>query len=387
MDQISSYTLRTYTAGVSSLFSNQLSNDFRLNYSSNATTRSTVIDAFGGGTPVNLGQLTGLGSDSWVFLILIYGGQAIFLSQPDSSGAQRQWNLVDAVSASLGRHQLKLGGDYRRLSPFASQPVSYAPYVFIGTAAITANSASITPGANSPAYPLYTNFSAFAQDQWKVSQRLGLSFGLRWEVNPPPSVTKGLKPYTIDFVSSDPNTWRLAPQGTPLWRTTWFNFAPRFGVAYLLNDARGWETVVRGGSGVFFDTGQQLGSAGFLGPGFQTLGTTQQISFPCSPTPCSAATLIPPIVNPPVPPFVSVVYGFAPHLQLPYTLQWNASFEQELGDSQAITASYVGSHAARLLQQNQFLLTSNPNGQNFDDFIETKHHTTSTRGTCCFAAS
>jgi hypothetical protein len=46
------------------------------------------------------------------------------------------------------------------------------------------------------------------------------------------------------------------------------------------------------------------------------------------------------------------VYAFAPHLQLPYTLQWNASIEQAMGKSQALTISYVGSHAARLLQEN-----------------------------------
>ena len=98
-----------------------------------------------------------------------------------------------------------------------------------------------------------------------MSQRLSLSLGLRWEVNPAPGVTQGFKPYTIEFVSSDPNTWTLASQGTPLWQTTWFNFAPRLGAAYILHNTPGRETVVRGGGGVFFDTGQQLGSIGFAG--------------------------------------------------------------------------------------------------------------------------
>jgi hypothetical protein len=57
-----------------------------------------------------------------------------------------------------------------------------------------------------------------------------------------------------------PDTWTLAPQGTPLWQTTWYNFAPRLGAAYILRNTPGQETVVRGGGGVFFDTGQQLGS-------------------------------------------------------------------------------------------------------------------------------
>jgi len=49
-------------------------------------------------------------------------------------------------------------------------------------------------------------------------------------------------------------------------------------------------------------------------------------------------------------------------LQLPYTLQWNASVEQALGKSQALTLSYVGAHASRLLEDQQVSVTPfNPN--------------------------
>jgi hypothetical protein len=63
------------------------------------------------------------------------------------------------------------------------------------------------------------------------------------------------------------------------------------------------------------------------------------------------------------------VYGFAPHLQLPYTIQWNAGIEQALGKSQVLTLSYVGSHASRLLQENTFLPANNPNASYFG-FVE-----------------
>jgi hypothetical protein len=69
-------------------------------------------------------------------------------------------------------------------------------------------------------------------------------------------------------------------------------------------------------------------------------------------------------VNPPLAPF-GFSYGFSPHLQLPYTLQWNASIEQALGKSQVLTVSYVGSHGARLLQNSQFSVPTNPNTDAF----------------------
>jgi hypothetical protein len=346
-DVTSAYTVRTYTAGANSVFSNRVSNEFRLNYTSNYTTSSSVLDAFGGSVPVNLAQLTGLGPGSFPSFALEYGGYSPGLSQSVKSGAQKQWNLVDSVNLSLGRHQFKFGADYRRLTPSAVQASPNLGFIYASEPSVETNSAYIYATAYGPAYPLFLNFSAFAQDQWKVSSRLSLSMGLRWDVNPPPGATQGVKPYA--FEGSGPSTWTLAPQGTPLWQTTWFNLAPRLSAAYVLHDAPARETVVRGGGGVFFDTGQQTASEAFAGQGFEA---EYCCAYP-APFPTGGAGIIPTIQNPPTPPYLNAVV-YAPHLQLPYTLQWNASVEQALGKSQTFTVSYVGSHAARLLQTNAF---------------------------------
>jgi hypothetical protein len=352
----SAYTMQTYTAGATSVFSSRLSNELRLNYSSNAVSQDEVIDPFGGSTPVNLAQLSSLGSGEMVTLTL-YFGAIPGIQQQSQSGSQKQWNLVDTLSFSFGRHQFRLGADYRRLAPFTNYP-TYLSYYFLSEPDVETNGALTFAEANIPAYPLYRNFSAFAQDEWKLAHRLSLSFGLRWEVNPAPGATRGLMPYTIE--GSSPDTWTLAPQGTSLWQTTWFNFAPRLGVAYILRNTPGSETVVRAGGGLFFDTGQQTGSYGFSGPGFSTYSMFLPGAFPAD-----GPSLIPVIVNPPVAPYSATLYGFATHLQLPYTLQWNVSIEQAVGKAQALTASYVGSHAARLLKQNELQVADNPNANLF----------------------
>ena len=77
-------------------------------------------------------------------------------------------------------------------------------------------------------------------------------------------------------------------------------------------------------------------------------------SFPVLPS-------FPQLVNPPLVPYDPSPAVFAHHLQLPYTLQWNASIEQALGKSQALTVSYVGAHASRLLANNFIFTPSNPN--------------------------
>jgi hypothetical protein len=95
-----------------------------------------------------------------------------------------------------------------------------------------------------------------------------------------------------------------------------------------------------------------LGSQGFFGPGFAANGQTLPGSFPVLPA-------IPTIVNPPV--NLGGLFATPPHLQLPYTLQWNASIEQALGKSQTLTATYVGAHASRLLQTGIVIPSNNPN--------------------------
>ena len=349
-------TTRTYTVGLTSVFNARVSSEFRLNYSSNEVVSTGKIDSFGGNMPVDLAQLQGLGPGAEVDLNFFVPGVVSLLGQNRQAGVQRQWNLVDTVSLSIGRHQLKFGADYRRLTPTATPVNPSVQYSYVSESEIVSNSASqATATSSSAAYPLYLNFSAFAQDEWKATPRLSLSIGLRWEVNPPPGVTQGLMPYTLQGPSLSALT--LAPQGTPLWKTTWLNFAPRLGAAYILRDSPGWETVVRGGGGVFFDTGQQFGSLGFNGPGFHAFNSIPSAAFPQP-----AAVLTPQIVIPPIAPYIQPYY-FSPHLQLPYTLQWNGSLQQALGGSQTVTVSYVGSHAARLLRQNIYLgpAVNNPN--------------------------
>lgn len=355
------YQARTYTLGATALSSSGVYDEFRLNYSTNSNSVREIIDNFAGAKPVNLVQLQGLTSPyAAVNVSLFFDGQFTSLGQVPESGSQHQWNLVNTVGLSAGPHQIKLGVDYRRVSATARPFNPEIGFLYSSQSDVQSNNASFAfADSFAPAYPLYQNFAAFVTDDWKIRKRLSLSFGLRWEVDPAPGVTQGLKPYTVEGV--DPSSITLAPQGTPLWRTTWFNFAPRVGGAFTLRDSPGWETVLRAGGGLFFDTGQQVGSAGFDGPGFMA----QFAAPPGTGFPLPVGDTMPTIVNPPVTPYTSTVFAFPAHLQLPYTLQWSAGIEQAFGGSQALTISYVGSHAGRLIGQS---LTQGGNlNSNFED--------------------
>src|SRR4029077_14182808 len=80
-------------------------------------------------------------------------------------------------------------------------------------------------------------------------------YGLRWDINTP---LKGNnlahQPFTVIGLEN-PATMTLAPRGTPLYATTYGNVAPRVGVAYRFGGRPGWESVLRGGFGIFYDLG------------------------------------------------------------------------------------------------------------------------------------
>src|SRR5262249_2290468 len=161
----------------------------------------------------------------------------------------RQINLVDTFSITKGNHQLKFGADYRRLNPILDR-TRYSlqgNFTNVTTAATTGlASLALVTAFSGPLYPVYNNLSLFAEDSWKVNQSRTLTYGSRWEFNPPPTEANGKNPFALTGLAG-PTTIAFAAAGTPLYQTTYGNFAPRIGVAYQLGQRPGFENVVRGG--------------------------------------------------------------------------------------------------------------------------------------------
>ena len=348
---------QTYTLGATSQLSTLMTDDFRLGFARSNSKVLQYLDSFGGATPINLAAAVGAGpslnAEPSVFLDFAPGYTEI--STGPSANGLLQWNAVDTLSYVAGKHTLKFGADYRRLaSPITRlSPEVYAS--FFGASDVLNNAAtetSVEVLVNST--PVFQEFAAFAQDEWRLRPALALSLGLRWEVNPPPTGANGRDAYTVSGSLLEPSTLAIAPRGTPLWQTPWFNFAPRLGVAWQARNKPGWEATLRTGGGVFFDTDNQVASSGFIGVGF---GATQ--SYFGVPLPLTPQQIDLPIgITPPY----TTTYAFPSHLQMPYTLEWNVSLEQALGKVQSFTVSYVGSNGRRQLEEKELSISSfNPN--------------------------
>jgi hypothetical protein len=297
---------QTLTLGGTYIVTPAISNDLRFNYSRNTSETLLTLDNFGGAVVPAESVLfpSGTSSEHAQFAMFLGGGaqkSGIFLGR-NPTNLQRQFNLVDSLSLVTGNHQLKFGVDYRRLSPVFSGPEQSQQLIFggVGTPGSPATGTALSgrialatiSSLVSPQVAIFDNFSLYTQDTWKVVPRLTLSYGLRWDVNPPPHAANGNGPLTLTQIT-DPATFAFAPRGTPLWKTTYNNFAPRIGVAYHLSQAPGRELVLRGGFGIFYDLGNGQAFNAFTA----SFPFTSQKSLSNAIFPLSASDATPPVAD------------------------------------------------------------------------------------------
>lgn len=345
----------TLTGGATFVFGSRMTGDVRANWSRNHGIRTLDIDDFGGAQPPPDSVLfpAFASREDSIFIMSMTGvSNSALLRGVTGNNRQRQLNIVGTAAALFGAHSVKLGIDYRRLFP-VFDPVKYTHTItFAGVPGALSGTAAtaMVAGSQSARHPLFTNFSAFAQDAWRLSSRLTLTYGARWEHNPAPVDARGNDAFTVEGLE-DPATMRLAPQGTPLWNASAANVAPRVGFSYLLSERR--QTLLRGGAGIFYDLGNGQAGAGYASVfPFITRKALTNVPYPLT---SENAAPLPFNLNPPY----GVIYAFEPDLQLPYTAQWNFAVEQELGGAQSLSASYVGAIGRHLLRE-ELLFNPNP---------------------------
>ena len=347
-------------------FTSTLLNEFRGGYTrDNNGIRSSVI----GSDILSQAGIQGIGVTGIpVYPIFNISGITAAAQVPAFLGIGTNFQFTDNLSWIKGSHTFKLGFyviSDREISSFYSGDV-YGNYTFrptfsgvayadflLGLPASTENSVPVpVPHA------FGTWWSAYAQDQFKITRNLTLNYGLRWEAQLPYSDNRGnlasFNPANGDIVVSDQGISHINPQfpksipietasqaGYPvdtLLDPHHAYFYPRFGVAYRPFGSD--KTVIRGGYGIYGLTTYASSWGFFVGGPFSGSETfTNKItngvpafSFPNPFLPLSAGQTPAQFVN-----------GANPHLKIGYLQQWNLTVERQVG-SFALGASYVGTH-------------------------------------------
>jgi hypothetical protein len=343
-------TTQTATVGATWSLSQRVVNDLRFNYSQVNAKGESYLDDFGGAVPLNVLPLPSpFSSSNSLFSFAVYSltPQDALTAGQNEQNLQRQVNIIDNLSLQERSHNLKFGVDFRRLTPRYS-PASYGQNVqFSDVPSAATGTLSGYQALNnlSPVF-LFRNLGVYAQDTWRVVPRLTLTYGLRWDLDfVPQTLSAPDFPAVTGFNLQNLETLALAPSGTPPYKTTYGNVAPRLGLAYQLSQNHEWQTVLRGGGGIFYDLAtSEAGNT--ISPGTYPFGGAAfgGGTFPLNPPP-PAPPITPPTASSP-----GNVLAVDPHLRLPYTIEWNVALEQALGKEQSISASYVGASGRRLLQ-------------------------------------
>jgi hypothetical protein len=251
---------------------------------------------------------------------------------------QRQLNVLNNLSWVSRSHQMKFGFDFRRMFPqprFRAYGIGYQ-FPSLASSLNTTQVQLLAP----PGDVNLDNYSFFAQDTWRLARRFTLTFGLRYEVVPPPNPSADRPIYRISQIT-DLLTATIAPAGTPLYKTSWNNFAPRVGVAW-----QPWaksDLTIRAGTGLFYDLPGGQALAGFNFWPYNTVRRTMNNPFPA---PAATLESIPVSTNPP---YNDDFRFYDPNLKLPYAWHWNFGVEKSLGSGQTLSMNYVGSAGRRLI--------------------------------------
>jgi hypothetical protein len=299
-------------------------------------------------------------------------GDATFL--PDE-WTDNEYIVSDTLSRVMGKHYLRVGGDFQRSQHFnlfaafaAGQAVflgSFSGNAFADFLLGLPTATQRQVGMNK-SYLFSNYFGFFVQDDWKLRPDLTLNLGVRYDVNHPP-----VEKYDrlANFIPSLGRQIRVGEPGYPrsLLKTDYNNVAPRIGFAYRpFGNER---TVVRGGYGIFssfdlqFTLYQLLGASAFPFTRLeQFLATSVGNPSLADPFPAS---------RPGTTPGANTPNGWEYDNPTPYLQGWNLSVAHELTDSLGVEVAYVGTkgtHQSVTLNVNQTIRTPQGNITPFPGF-------------------
>lgn len=287
------------------------------------------------------------------------------------TGPRNSYENAYAASESLtwihGRHDLKFGGDYRRdqinvvngiasngFFVFIPAPLSNAFANFlIGQPLLFLQGGGDQPGGGGDlSRGLRSNaLNFYAQDTYKVSSRLTLNLGIRYDL--PFPYTEIRNRQNLFKPGAQSNVISTAPVGLvypgdsgvpggliPAEKTA---LAPRIGVAWDPTGSARW--LVSAAYGIFYD------------PYYNGQGGPLQTPISAPPYLRTAQLLFPGSLSNPFAngnPFASqfaepmTLLTLSPDLRLPYAQDWNVEVEKSLGSNWLLEISYVGTKGTKL---------------------------------------
>ncbi len=254
---------------------------------------------------------------------------------------QQIGTLSDDIYYTKGHHSLKFGTLLNRfedsmvITTNANGSIGFSNVANF-LAGLPTTYTVLDPGFDENRDMVFYTYGFYGQDDWRVSSRVTLNLGLRYEAMTTPADCCG-RDYAFLSLTA-PTTTHNALMTNPSHK----NFSPRVGFAW---DVFGTgKTSVRGAWGIYYD----LGNMGFVlyndPQGTPPLSAQTTVNYPANNT--TAVTF--PLAAGTAATSGGSLHTMAYNVQQPYMLQQNLTVEQKLPFNSALSVSYVGSRGIHL---------------------------------------
>ena len=259
------------------------------------------------------------------------------------------YQFINNSSYVHGNHIVKFGADVRftqqnafrdvesrgrlQFSPFGQVTFNALGDLLLGLPLVTS-----VARVDNPQQIRTHSYNFFVNDSYRITPRLTLNGGLRYEYNSPP-VDAGDRANIYDVATR--SLVRVGTNGVPRsgFEADKNNFAPRVGFAWSVGE----KTVLRGGYGIYYDQ-SPLAPAEALYFNSPFFDNNVFFSLPGLPL----------TVNNPFPSFFPFALpdsalAIQRDLRTGYMQHWNFNVERQLGDKNVVEIAYVGSKGTKLL--------------------------------------
>ncbi len=296
---------------------------------------------------------------------------------------ENNYQLLDSFTYIHGRHSFKVGGDLRRRQHgflqvqnargdlfYTGQFTSSDPNTYTVPLAdfLIGYTQSLFRDAQTGTYGMrWWEFGAYLMDDYRVSSKLTLNLGLRYDVYTP-MVEEHNRLANFDFQTG----LFVAPGVTPGTSrsgnvsTNWKNFSPRIGFAYTPGSDN--KTSVRGGYGIFYDMQADQNDTELAYNDLPGVYGSQSFTASLGPTPVMYLSQGPPpivfsdITNPTG--RASAAYF---HNPTTYIEEWNLNIERQLVKDMVLQVGYVGTRGVHLTYLRNLNQATTPTWTNFSD--------------------
>jgi len=318
-------------------------NEARFGFVRSANISVGAADSFGGAEPIPLNAA----GDATLPGIEVFS--LPFAESPDPPELQNNnlFSFNDDVTYVRGRNTFKSGFWVRRTQGNVNlQPLSSGVYFFNTVAdLVNDNPVSFFNQVAETGFGVrFTNYAFYGQDDIRITPRLKLNLGLRYELDTVPTEAHGRFSPIVGLDNFATAT--LGAPGTPVHNGDYDNFAPRAGFAYqLTGDAK---TVLRGGAGIYYDLPTINATQLAFGPPFKItnflLGSALggPVTVPVDPT-----LLVNTITG--MPPFGSATVYDPTNFRTPFTYEYSLNLQRQLDRETVVQASYIGALGRNLI--------------------------------------